>query len=240
MNILKCVILSATKWSRKISTYALCAILLALFACTDYEAQIDDEYEEWIAEQEEDESSSLNVDESSSLNVEIGSMTDSRDGQTYKTVTIGLQTWMAENLNYETGISYCYGNNETYCTEYGRLYTWATAITACPGGWHLPSEAEWNTLITTVGGSSVAGGKLKTTSGWYNNGNGSDDFGFSARPAGVRYNNGNYGSNDACFWSSTEYYGESAYKMCLYYSDNFALQDSGHKGSGFPIRCLKD
>ena len=132
------------------------------------------------------------------------SMTDSRDGQKYKTVKIGSQVWMAQNLNYEMADSYCYGNNAGSCTKYGRLYTWAAAMDSagiwsttgngcgygkicsptypvrgvCPSGWHLPTQTEWNTLLTVVGGSSVAGEKLKSTSGWYNNGNGTDGFGF--------------------------------------------------------------
>ena len=184
-------------------------------------------------------------------------LTDSRDGRTYKTVTIGAQTWMAENLNYETASSYCYGDSPANCTKYGRLYTWAAAMDSagtwssngkgcgykktcsptypvrgvCPEGWHLPSKNEWETLFAAVGGKLVAGSKLKSTSGWYKNGNGTDDFGFSALPAGYRYyigrknehalkrieqlraghrynterssEDGSAGSN-AYFWSSTE------------------------------------
>ncbi|MGM9985270.1 MAG: fibrobacter succinogenes major paralogous domain-containing protein, partial [Fibrobacter intestinalis] len=91
---------------------------------------------------------------------------DPRDGKTYRTVEIGKQVWMAENLNYEMDGSYCYDNEATNCQKYGRLYTWAAAMQACPEGWHLPSEAEWETLITAVGGEDVAGLKLKSTSGW--------------------------------------------------------------------------
>ena len=117
-------------------------------------------------------------------------MTDSRDGQTYKTVTIGTQTWMAQNLNYETANSYCCKDSASYCTKYGRLYTWAAATTACPEGWHLPSQTEWEVLFTAVGGQSTAGKVLKSTSGWNNGGNGTDAFAFSALPAGGRYNHG--------------------------------------------------
>ena len=112
-----------------------------------------------------------------------GVITDTRDGKKYKTVVIGNQTWMVENLNYATKNNYnnyCYGN----CDKYGRLYNLDTAMKACPSGWHLPDDAEWEALITAVGGKSTAGRYLKATSGWDNNGNGEDKFGFSALPGG--------------------------------------------------------
>lgn len=151
------------------------------------------------------------------LNPEIayGTMTDSRDNQTYKTVKIGEQIWMAENLNYydETlfGQSFCYGvnNSETTanCVVAGRLYNWPVAVGktelvcgprgncnlgngdvqgVCPVGWHLPSSNEWNALFTNVGGLDNAGMVLKSQTGWEYGGNGIDTFGFSALPAGFK------------------------------------------------------
>ena len=108
---------------------------------------------------------------------------DARDGQTYKIVTIGSQTWMAENLNYEMPNSACFKNDPSKCEQYGRLYFWAAAMQACPQGWHLPSLEEWKILMDAVGGENVAGSVLKAKTGWRNNGNGSDLYGFSVLPA---------------------------------------------------------
>lgn len=103
----------------------------------------------------------------------------------YETVVIGGKRWMKKNLNIETTNSWCYGYSVDSCVRYGRLYTWAAAKTACPNGWHLPDTSEWRNMIDTVGGASVAGKKLKSTSTW-NYKNGTDDFGFSALPSGLR------------------------------------------------------
>lgn len=194
---------------------------------------------------------------------------DDRDGQTYKTVTIGTQMWMAENLNYETASSFCYGDDASNCAKSGRLYTWAAAIDSvalydggngvdcgygksctlpdkvqgiCPEGWHLPTNAEWNTLFTAVGGKSVAGTKLKSTSSWNSSGNGADAFSFSALPAGHRYDNATYSGEGyyAYFWSSSEVNSDVAYYMFLYYDYDDAYLSRKNKGYGYSVRCLKD
>ena len=169
---------------------------------------------------------------------------DLRDGQTYKTVVIGEQTWMAENLNYETENSYCYDDDPSNCSKYGRLYTWAAAKTVCPEGWHLPSYDEWNTLFTAVGGKSTAGAKLKSQTGWaaYGGITNEDSFGFSALPAGCKYSLGDYDyeGSQAYFWSSSEDGSDYAYNMLLdYYGDNVRLLNTS-KSLGFSVRCLKD
>ena len=118
--------------------------------------------------------------------------TDERDGKVYKKVDIGSQTWMAENLNYDTTAgSVCYDSKPENCAKYGKLYNWETAKKACPLGWHLPSDAEWQRLVNFVGDSD-AGTKLKAAAGWNDGGNGTDNFGFSALPGG-------YGNSDETF-----------------------------------------
>lgn len=141
-----------------------------------------------------------------------GTWTDKRDGQVYRTVTIGNQTWMAQNLNYETANSYCYDDDETNCSTYGRLYTWSAAVKACPEGWELPSLGIWEKLFVAVGGQGE-GTKLKSNSGWDSNGDGTDDYGFAVLPAGSRMSNGNYHSKGfyTLFWSSEVQYSSVSY-----------------------------
>lgn len=172
--------------------------------------------------------------------VVTGTMTDNRDGQTYKTVKIGDQVWMAENLNFETDSSFCYNDSAEYCAKYGRLYVWTAAMDACPSDWHLPDLAEWRMLLAAVGGDSIAGMKLKSTSGWNSDGNGTDDFGFTVLPAG------GWGSKDfvgeaAAFWTS-EWYGEYddyAYGIRLY-TDTIVRKFYSNKYIGSSVRCVKD
>nr|WP_290729296.1 fibrobacter succinogenes major paralogous domain-containing protein [Fibrobacter sp. UBA3629] len=172
-------------------------------------------------------------------NAEKNTLTDTRDGQVYRTVTIGDQVWMAENLNFETDSSYCYNDSAEYCAKYGRLYEWSAAMDACPSGWHLPDTAEWRMLLAAVGGDSIAGMKLKSTSGWNSNGNGTDDFGFTVLPAG------GWGSKDfvgeaAVFWTSEWYegYDDYAYGIRLY-TDTIVRKFYSNKYIGSSVRCLK-
>ena len=189
-------------------------------------------------------SSSVTGRTSCDVNTEKNCFMDSRDGQTYKTVTIGTQTWMAENLNYETANSSCYDDSASNCTKYGRLYEWEVATTACPEGWHLPTKAEFETLFTAVGGQSTAGKMLKSATGWtaYSGITNEDAFAFSALPAGNRGDDGDCYTEGyyAFFWSSTELSSYNAYNMYLYHSINDAYLNYNYKDSGFSVRCLKD
>lgn len=168
-------------------------------------------------------------------------MKDSRDGKTYKTVKIGSQIWMAENLNYKTTNSYCYDNAPANCSKYGRLYTWSAAMEACPSGWHLPSRSEFETLFKTVGGKSEAGKMLKSKTGWRNRGNGTDAYSFSALPAGQRSGDGEFDFEDvAHFWSSAEDDRFSAYYMALFHGLDTADLYYSRKHNGVSVRCLRD
>ena len=174
--------------------------------------------------------------------VTVDSVTDSRDGQTYKTLKIGTQTWMAKNLNYKADSSFCYDNEESNCAKYGRFYKWDDALRACPSGWHLPSKAEFETLIGSVGDKQFAGRYLKSKEGWSYSGNGTDAFGFSVLPAGIRGHSGNYGyeSSSAFFWSSAENNGSNAYYMSFScFGLNASLGDTG-KNIALTVRCVKD
>ncbi len=175
-----------------------------------------------------------------------GSMTDPRDGKTYKTVKIGKQVWMAENLNYETENSYCYDNDLANCQKYGRLYTWEAALNACPEGWRLPTNADFETLFANVRGIETAGKMLKSRTGWEDyegkSGNGIDKYGFNVLPAGIRNNDGsfNYAGRSANFWSATEYkmYG-AAYLLDLSYPYEDAPLLSNFKDRALSVRCLR-
>lgn len=138
----------------------------------------------------------------------IDSFTDARDNQVYKMTTIGKQTWMAQNLNYDCGEgSVCYEENEANCATYGRLYTWDSAMVVCPIGWRLPSREEMDSLQSSVGFSFAP---LKSVSGWSGHlGNGTDLYGFNLLPNGngivsgdsVRFVDVGVGAN---LWTSTE------------------------------------
>ena len=188
----------------------------------------------------------------------------------YKFVTIGTQTWMAENLNYQTENSWCGGGSGTTegdCATYGRLYTWAAAVGksedecgsghacdfgtfkvqgVCPDGWHVPKFDEWNVLFEAVSGKSTAGQKLKATTLWEaEEGITSEDtYHFAALPAGLYYNGDFSGVGIVTyFWSASpraENVADDAYVMGLSILGNDASQETQGKNQGFSVRCLKD
>lgn len=169
-----------------------------------------------------------------------GVLTDGRDGKTYATTTIGSQIWMAKNLNYQTTNSLCYDNSTTNCTKYGRLYNWDEATKACPTGWHLPTSSEFSELFAAIGGEDVAGYKLKSKSGWADNGNGSDLYKFNALPAGYSYVNGFYYMKEiANFWTSTQEWAGEAYRVSIDIYEN-VRPGLDQTIFAFSVRCLKD
>jgi uncharacterized protein (TIGR02145 family) len=203
--------------------------------------------------------------------VVISFFTDSRDSKRYKIVDIGTQTWMAENLNYTptSGSSKCPDNTASNCVTYGRQYDWATAMDlvssynttlytatttkhkgVCPTGWHVPTDAEWVTLGLFV--SSNPGTKLKATSGWTGNVNGTNNYGFNALPGGYveygtvydsYYNIGNQGR----WWTATQYNASYAYNKMIrsedggiYNAGNASNDYSQVKRDMLSVRCIKD
>jgi len=171
-----------------------------------------------------------------------------------KTVVIGSQTWMAENLNIASGNSWCYDDKPDGCKKYGRLYDWETAKTVCPTGWKLPDTSDWNKLVREVG-DTVAGTKLKSARGWRDDWNGTDDYGFSALPGGGRFLYCEHGFDDEeCewyfddavgygeWWTATEYHLDSERRAWQWY---LSFVESGglthdDKSFGLSVRCVLD
>jgi uncharacterized protein (TIGR02145 family) len=167
---------------------------------------------------------------------------DSRDGKIYKTVKIDTQVWMAENLNYAAEGSKCYENDAGNCEKYGRLYNWATALKACPAGFHLPSDDEWWVLEKAVGGRPAAGTKLKSAAGWNEGGNGTNDFGWSALPGGSGgadgrfYGAGTYGS----WWGASGFLADGAWRRRMGYNNVGVSRDDYGKTFLFSVRCVQN
>lgn len=238
-------------------------------------------------------SSSVSISSSSViLSGGEGTLKDSRDNQVYKTVTIGTQTWMAENLNYAykgktstfDSSSFCYDDDPTNCSKYGRLYLWSAAMDSagtwstngkgcgngkfclptypvrgvCPEGWHLPTEEDFRILSRGTGATwdernfyyIDAGKYLKSTSGWNDNGNGTDAYGFSALPAGIGLQGGPFQQLGymATFWSATrviesnddDFYSDDAFVMTLGQSIDHAFLPPQDMYFASSVRCLKD
>ncbi len=191
------------------------------------------------------------------------------DGNVYTTVTIGTQVWMAENLKTSkyrngdpiptnlsnsawgsttTGACAIYNNDAGNNTTYGKLYNWyavADSRNLCPVGWHVPTDGEWTTLENYLGGSGVAGGKLKSTSILWSTPNtgATNESGFSGLPGGNRDANGIYYYIGlyGYWWSSTEFSTPDAWSRSLYYNGGNSYRGNfGIKQDGFRVRCLRD
>lgn len=144
---------------------------------------------------------------------------------------------------------YSWYNNDAVANQetYGALYNWATVNTGklCPIGWHVPTDAEWTTLTSYLGGEDAAGGKLKEigTSHWNSpNVGATNETGFTALPGGVRNTDGQFldlGSN-GYWWSSSEYDAIYAWYRDMIYDDHWVNRFKYLKGLGFSVRCIKD
>lgn len=159
-----------------------------------------------------------------------GTMTDPRDNKVYKTVKIGEQEWMAENLNFKNPNSWCYNNDEANCSKYGRLYSYVGATQACPPGWLLPGSKDWDKLISEIGEDTSAielikGGKT----------------GFNALLAGVRYDYGgfNHLNENAYFWSHVFIEDEPAWVYLIGRTMHHVARIHSFRGNGFSVRCIR-
>jgi uncharacterized protein (TIGR02145 family) len=191
------------------------------------------------------------------------------DGNAYKTVSIGTQTWMAENLNVsrfrngdtipeartmedwkkageEGKPAWCYYDNAPENgKKYGKLYNWYAVNDSrglAPVGWSVPSDSSWTILIDYLGGESVSGEKMKSTQGW-RSGNGTNESGFSAYSGGFRnfsYEFGAIGWRGG-WWTSTEYFKHTAWYRFLHDYNDEVYRENENKGLlGLSIRCIKD
>jgi uncharacterized protein (TIGR02145 family) len=193
---------------------------------------------------------------------------DSRDGKTYTSVLIDNQCWMAENLNIGTMIpgtseqnnnaiieKYCYNDNPANCDVYGGLYQWLEVKgwqpgDLCPAGWHLPFDSEWDVLINHLGGSTVAGGKLKSTGTieagtglWYApNSGATNEIGFTALPGGFRHENGTfmYMGSHGEWWTSRDLWTWYAFYFEILHSSDDTYSTYVGQSYGFSARCVKD
>ncbi len=181
-------------------------------------------------------------------------------------VKIGTQTWTIKNLdvctyrngdvipqvqdpnaweNLTTG-AWCYYNHDAFNgTKYGKLYNWYAVSDPrglAPNGYHIPTDDEWRKLADYLGGEDKAGKKMKSTSGWYNNGNGTNSSGFSGLPGGNRSENGPFNAidYDGNWWSSTKATTYSVFTRHLLYFRRSALRYENNNGDGLSVRCIKD
>ncbi|RLD61930.1 MAG: hypothetical protein DRJ05_01530 [Bacteroidetes bacterium] len=173
-----------------------------------------------------------------------GTITDDRDGKAYATVVIDDQTWMAENLTFEaTEGCWAYGDDEGNVEVYGRLYSWESATTSCPAGWHLPNDEEWDKLIVFLGGPLSAGSKLKAkgTENWAEPNVATNESGFSALPGGKFVHEEFMNLNKiATFWTETASSGHKAHCKGFRNKTETVKSSDGFDTEGRSVRCIKD
>lgn len=193
--------------------------------------------------------------------ITYGLLTDARDGQSYRTVRIGTQNWMAENLNYQVDSSWWYENSTDSGKKYGRLYQWSSAMNlddscsrvscavqvlskhrgACPEGWHIPSDSEWTILQRTVDPDLTdEGRRLKASGSWDNVGNGSDSLGFRGLPGGWRYaGKFEVSVSSGKWWSATDFNAAYVWMRTLTSSSERVNSNGLVRNAGLSIRCLQ-
>lgn len=177
-------------------------------------------------------------------NLNYGSFKDYRDGKTYKTIKIGNQVWMAENLAYksDSGNYWAYDNELKKEYSYGYLYDWKTGCKVCPNGWHLPSNEEWAILVDYLGGENIAGKKMKSVSNWKEGSSGTNLSGFSAQPGESRVNVNTaylYFGAYRGWWSSSANLPQYALAWILGDEEKIH-KDYIQKTGGLSVRCLKN
>jgi uncharacterized protein (TIGR02145 family) len=202
--------------------------------------------------------------------VEPGQSEAITEVKTYPEVTIGEQAWMTKNLDVSTfrngdpipqakteeewkragenqQPAWCYYDNDpANGAKYGKLYNWYAVNDArglAPEGWHIPTDSEWTQLNEYLGGEAVAGKKMKSTSGWIENGNGTNEIGFNGLPGGVRDYNGtffNRGTYGFCWSASEEGSTGGAYIRALGYGADSLYRGNIYKEEGFSVRCLRN
>jgi len=162
-----------------------------------------------------------------------GALTDTRDGKTYKTIVIGTQTWMAENLNYKSDNSWSYGDSPTNSNAFGRLYNWEAAIKVCPSGWHLPSKTEFDVLLAAVGGSGNNAYFALKEGG---------SSGFSGVLGGYRSNKGEFGNigQFGHWWASTVFRKRTGWSLGIMPPLQFSHMRNTYRDWAFSVRCIKD
>jgi uncharacterized protein (TIGR02145 family) len=176
-----------------------------------------------------------------------GTFTDPRDGHTYNWQKFGKQVWMTENLNYKTATgSWTYKNDTANGRFYGRLYDWNTALKACPKGWHLPTDLEWGTFMTSLGGDDIAAVKLEKIDSAYisTSPKVADNFkNFITLMGGVKHDTtfagvGQWGG----FWSATAPAKDKdeAVNFLFAHGAKGVGKSTNSKGAGFSVRCVRN